>query len=117
MPQLGPAEILVVFVVALLVFGPNRLPEVGKQVGRAMREIRRLQSGVRDEIRDALDLDGEQEARRRALGAAPLPAAVAQDVVDDAVGDVDPAVDGPEGESRTPGGGSVDGEPPAFPAR
>ena len=114
MPQLGPAEILVVFVVALLVFGPHRLPEVGKQVGRAMREIRRLQAGVRDEIRDALDLDGEQEARRRALGPAPLSATAAPDeCAEHGV----PAVDGPEDDSWAPGGGPVDGEPPAFPSR
>lgn len=94
MPQLGPAEILVVFVVALLVFGPNRLPEVGKQIGRAIREIRRLQAGVRDEIRDALDLDGEQEARRRALG----PAAEG-DAVDADADDM-----------------TVDGDPPTHPA-
>ena len=41
--QLGPAEILVVLVIALLVFGPNKLPEVGRQVGRAMREFRQFQ--------------------------------------------------------------------------
>ena len=34
MPQIGPLEILVVLVVALVVFGPNKLPELGRQVGR-----------------------------------------------------------------------------------
>ena len=32
MPSLGPAEILVILVVALLVFGPNKMPEIGRQV-------------------------------------------------------------------------------------
>lgn len=41
--QLGPAEILVVLVIALLVFGPTKLPEVGRQVGRVMKEFRQFQ--------------------------------------------------------------------------
>jgi len=48
--NLGPLEILVVLVVALLVFGPKRLPEVGKQVGAALREIRKVQDTVRSEV-------------------------------------------------------------------
>jgi TatA/E family protein of Tat protein translocase len=48
--SLGPAEILVILVVALIVFGPKRLPEVGRQVGHAMRELRKMQEQVRSEI-------------------------------------------------------------------
>ena len=61
MPQLGPAEILVVLVVALLVFGPKRLPEVGRQVGRGLRELRKLQDTVRDEINDVMHGDAANE--------------------------------------------------------
>ena len=48
--NLGPAEILVVLIVALVVFGPKRLPEVGRQVGAAMRELRKMQESVKAEI-------------------------------------------------------------------
>ena len=57
MPQLGPAEILVVFVVALLVFGPKRLPEVGRQVGRGLRELRKVQETVRTELNEIIHAD------------------------------------------------------------
>jgi TatA/E family protein of Tat protein translocase len=50
MPQIGPAEIVVVLLVALLVFGPHKLPEVGRQVGRGLRELRKLQDAVKGEI-------------------------------------------------------------------
>ena len=53
--SLGPAEILVVLVLALIVFGPKRLPEVGRQVGGALRELRRVQETVQTEIRTVLD--------------------------------------------------------------
>ena len=48
--SLGPLEILLVLVVALMVFGPTRLPEVSRQVGAAMRELRRMQDTVKAEI-------------------------------------------------------------------
>jgi Sec-independent protein secretion pathway components len=57
MPQLGPAELLVVLIVALMVFGPKRLPEVGRQVGRGLRELRKIQDTVRAEINDVLHAD------------------------------------------------------------
>lgn len=55
MPTIGTAEILVIFVVALLVFGPDKLPELGRQVGRAVREVRRWQVSLREEVRDVLE--------------------------------------------------------------
>jgi TatA/E family protein of Tat protein translocase len=53
--SLGPAEILVVLVLALIVFGPKRLPEVGRQVGGALRELRKVQDTVQNEIRSVID--------------------------------------------------------------
>jgi sec-independent protein translocase protein TatA len=50
MPQLGPLEIAVVLLIALLVFGPNRLPDLAKQVGGALRELKRIQQNIRDDL-------------------------------------------------------------------
>ena len=46
----SPADIAIILVVALIVFGPKKLPEVGKQLGQAMRELRR----VTDELTGAI---------------------------------------------------------------
>jgi sec-independent protein translocase protein TatA len=54
MPQIGPAEILVILLVGMLVFGPKRLPEIGRQVGRGMRELRRFQDTVKGELDEVL---------------------------------------------------------------
>src|SRR5450432_2084958 len=54
MPSLGPAEILVVLVVALLVFGPNKMPEIARQVGKGMREFKRVQQHLKSELRDVV---------------------------------------------------------------
>lgn len=59
MPNLGPMEILVVLVVALIVLGPKRLPEAGRQVGKAVAEIRRWSTSVQSEVKSVLDFDEE----------------------------------------------------------
>jgi Tat protein translocase TatB subunit len=51
--SLGPAEILVILVIALIVLGPSRLPEAGRQVGKALSEIRRWTQDVRSEMEGA----------------------------------------------------------------
>ena len=51
--SVGPTELIIVLVIALLVLGPKRLPEVGRSVGRGMREFKDSISGVtRDEDED-----------------------------------------------------------------
>ena len=55
--SLGPAEIVVILVVALIVLGPKRLPEAGRQVGKALAEVRRWSSDVKSEIRSAVDVE------------------------------------------------------------
>ncbi|HVF15234.1 MAG TPA: twin-arginine translocase TatA/TatE family subunit [Acidimicrobiales bacterium] len=53
--SLGPAEILVILIVALIVLGPKRLPEAGRQVGKALAEVRRWTSDAKAEIRSVID--------------------------------------------------------------
>jgi sec-independent protein translocase protein TatB len=53
--NLGPLELLAILVVALLVFGPDKLPEIGKQVGKAMREFKQFQAHVHEQARDVIE--------------------------------------------------------------
>jgi len=50
MPNIGPLEIVVVLVIALVVFGPKRLPELGKSLGGGMREIKQSITGRHDRL-------------------------------------------------------------------
>jgi Tat protein translocase TatB subunit len=52
--NVGTPELLVVLVVALIVLGPTRLPDVARQLGKALGEIRRLGAGFQAEMRDAM---------------------------------------------------------------
>jgi TatA/E family protein of Tat protein translocase len=53
--NLGAGEILLLALLALLLFGPKRLPEVGRQVGRALAEIRRVSREFEREVRDVTE--------------------------------------------------------------
>ncbi len=75
--NVGGLEMVVIAVVALLVFGPKRLPEVSRQVGGALRELRRVQTQVKSEIDDALRVDdvvaSPKPQPRAALQSRPIP--------------------------------------------
>ncbi len=51
MPNIGPLEIIVVLVIALVVLGPRRLPEFGRSVGKGMREFKGALTGREEENR------------------------------------------------------------------
>lgn len=51
--SLGVTEMAVIFVIALLVFGPKRLPELGRSLGSAMREFRRSVNEIQRELEQA----------------------------------------------------------------
>jgi sec-independent protein translocase protein TatA len=54
MPNIGPLEIAIVLVIVLLIFGPKRLPDLGRSMGRGMREFK-------DSITGKDDDDGDKE--------------------------------------------------------
>ena len=91
---IGTGELILIVVVALIVLGPNRFPEIAQKVGRVVRDLRRttddLQRTFRDEIQEARDLGnidieikprpGRKESDQREFPALPDPdAAVAPD--------------------------------------
>jgi sec-independent protein translocase protein TatA len=62
LPNIGPLEIIVVLVIALVVFGPRRVPELGRSLGKGIREFKDTLTS------DASDKDAKDES-------APLPPA------------------------------------------
>ena len=57
MLNIGTPELLVILIVALLVVGPQRLPELSRQLGRGLREFRKIQDDVKDmvKVRDFIE--------------------------------------------------------------
>ena len=63
MLNIGPQELILILIVALVVVGPQRLPELGRTIGRALREFRKIQDDVKDTIKFDLNDDPEPYVR------------------------------------------------------
>lgn len=68
MPNIGPLELAIVLVVVLLIFGPKRLPGLGRQLGTGMREFKESITGSGKRDRDDDDDAGERRDTEAALG-------------------------------------------------
>src|ERR1022692_5103842 len=76
--NLGMADSLILMVLALVVFGPRRLPQIGRQIGKLMYEFRKASNDFKfqmeEELRNSEEADRrkkEEEERQRQLAAAP----------------------------------------------
>jgi TatA/E family protein of Tat protein translocase len=59
---LGGPELFLIMVVALIVFGPKKLPEIGKSLGRMMNEFKKASSEFRQTLEDEVEADKRREA-------------------------------------------------------
>jgi sec-independent protein translocase protein TatA len=71
MPSIGPVELIIVLVIALIILGPSRLPDVGSALGKSIREFRRAAS----DVQEATSLDTTKPATPEATPAVAPPAA------------------------------------------
>lgn len=55
--NLGMPEIMIILVVALLLFGPRKLPELGRSIGQSIREFRKGAQNIREEFENATRID------------------------------------------------------------
>ena len=53
--NVGAGELLVILLIALIVLGPDKLPETARKIGNVMGELRRMSSGFQNEMRSAMD--------------------------------------------------------------
>jgi TatA/E family protein of Tat protein translocase len=65
MGSLGLPEIIFIMVLALLIFGPKRLPEIGRTLGKGMAEFRKATNDLKNTITTELTIEDEQPARPR----------------------------------------------------
>jgi TatA/E family protein of Tat protein translocase len=61
--NIGFPELLIILAVALLIFGPKKLPEVGKSIGRAVREFRRTSDEIKERIEEEIRVDEFKEIK------------------------------------------------------
>ena len=61
----GATELVAIAMVALLIFGPRRMPEIGRTIGQALREFRKTSQEVMDTIHGAMEVEEPEPAPRR----------------------------------------------------
>jgi TatA/E family protein of Tat protein translocase len=64
---IGPGELLLILILALIIFGPRRLPEIGRALGKSIREFRQASEELTEQFREELqaasdELQGASEA-------------------------------------------------------
>jgi len=55
--NIGPWELVLVLVIALIIFGPGKLPEVARSVGKGINEFKRATNEVKQQVQEAVSLD------------------------------------------------------------
>ena len=102
--NLGAPEIMVIMLLALIVLGPDKLPEAAKSIGRFTSEVRRMSNGFRSEVKAAFDEESARSEAQAAQAAQEAQAALVTGPDDDVI----------EAEARARGA-AVAAEPDAAP--
>jgi TatA/E family protein of Tat protein translocase len=97
MPTPGPLELVIILVIALLILGPGKLPEVGASLGKSIREFRKASSDVQESVK--VDVDTSPQAPAAPV-AAPAPA-TAPPVAQAPAPAVDPVAADPSDPTQT----------------
>lgn len=58
--RIGPMELILILVIALIIFGPKKLPEIGKAIGNAIREFKKHSSKATDDLEEAVSGANEE---------------------------------------------------------
>ncbi len=95
MPGVGPLEIAIVLIIVLIIFGPKRLPGLGKSLGTGMREFKDSITG------DSKHDDDDEQPRRLSDAPAPREASTAQDADQSVAADEDGRAPASSGSTRT----------------
>ena len=79
--SIGMPELIIIFVIALIIFGPRKLPELGRSLGKSLAEFKRASNELKSTLEEEIRLEEQQRQRRGVEGASrpPRPPAAAGD--------------------------------------
>jgi len=61
--NIGFPGLILILVIALIIFGPNKLPEIGRAVGKSMREFKKATEGITDDIKKEINEDINKDTK------------------------------------------------------
>ena len=65
MPSIGMPELMIILLIALIVFGPRKLPELGRSLGRSLGEFKRASNELRHTLDEEIRLEEQRNADRQ----------------------------------------------------
>jgi sec-independent protein translocase protein TatA len=82
--SIGMPELVIILVIALIIFGPRKLPELGKSLGRSLNEFKRASQDLQNSLEQEIKLEEQKETREKAEKAAAETAPPANTVIEEA---------------------------------
>ena len=75
--SIGMPELIIIFVIALIIFGPKKLPELGRSLGRSLNEFKRASNELKNTLEEEVRIEEQREQKVAAekTAAAPSPGA------------------------------------------
>jgi sec-independent protein translocase protein TatA len=77
MGPIGMPELIIILVIALIIFGPRKLPELGKSLGRSLNEFKKASTDLQNTLEQEIRLEEQKEQAAKTRAAEPPPAATA----------------------------------------
>ena len=71
--SIGMPELIIIFVIALIIFGPRKLPELGRSLGKSLAEFKRASNELKSTLEEEIRLDEQRSALEAAKAASPNP--------------------------------------------
>ncbi len=68
--SIGMPELIIIFVIALIIFGPRKLPELGRSLGKSLAEFKRASNELKSTLEEEIRLEEQQHQRQEAKVAA-----------------------------------------------
>ena len=81
--SIGMPELLIIFVIALIIFGPRKLPELGRSLGRSLGEFKRASNDLRNTLEEEIRVEDKQPPEPRPKVPSPAPAPENSDTGED----------------------------------
>src|SRR5213592_1834906 len=100
--SIGMPELIIIFVIALIIFGPRKLPELGRSLGKSLSEFKRASNELKSTLEEEIRLDEQRANLEASRAAAAATAAATPPPVQATPGDISPSSAAPVDSTAIP---------------